>query len=89
MTEFNQRVSAITREVVERGEPISVTNRGKVVLRLVPEPTSVGDPLASLIAAGRAAPPRSDQFQPLPEVPISTTRPLGELLADERDDGRV
>ena len=89
MTEFNQKVSAITREVVERGEAISVTNRGRVVLRLVPELTGASDPVASLIAAGRATPPRSEQLQPLPEVPIPTSRPLEDLLADERDDERL
>ncbi|MFT4217469.1 MAG: type II toxin-antitoxin system Phd/YefM family antitoxin [Micropruina sp.] len=88
MTELNQRVSAVTREVVETGEAICVTNRGKVVLRLVPEPVGSSDPLAALVSAGRATPPRAGGSRLTRREPIPLSRPLDELLADERDDDR-
>ncbi len=43
MTEFNQRVSAITREVTETGEPVQITNRGTVVLHIAPGPAPVDE----------------------------------------------
>jgi prevent-host-death family protein len=58
LTELNQHTSAITREVIERGEPIAVTMRGRPVLRLVPEAAATDDPVAALVAAGKASPPR-------------------------------
>lgn len=88
MTELNQRVSAITREVVEGGEPISVTNRGKVVLRLVPERVDPTDPLGMLVAAGRATPPRSSRTPAVRRIPVPLSRPLDELLSEERDSDR-
>lgn len=89
MTELNQRISAITREVIDSGEPISVTNRGKVVMRLVPEPIGSGDPLAALVAAGRATPPRSPGTPPAWRGPVPLSRPIDELLAYERNDERL
>lgn len=38
MTEFNQRVSAVTREVMKLREPVRITNRARVVLRDIPQP---------------------------------------------------
>ena len=57
MTELNQRISAITREIAETGEPVRVTNRGRVVLRLVPVTGDALSPIESVIAAGLATPP--------------------------------
>lgn len=95
MTELNQRVSAITREVVERGEPVVVTNRGRPVLRLVPENVAPSDPLAALVAEGKARPPRIDPSSTSsgslnfrrPRVELS--KPLDEILAEERADEQV
>lgn len=88
MTELNQRVSAITREVVDSGEPICVTNRGRVVLRLVPEPTGSDDVLAALVAAGLASPSRAGRPHLTRREPVALSRTIDELLADERNDDR-
>ena len=60
MTEFNQRVSSITRRVIEGGTPVQVTRHGKPVLRLIPEVPDAGDPVESLLTLGLATPPVHD-----------------------------
>lgn len=64
MTELNQRISAITREIAETGEPVRVTNRGRVVLRLVPETGESLSPIESVISAGLATPPARARRDP-------------------------
>jgi antitoxin (DNA-binding transcriptional repressor) of toxin-antitoxin stability system len=90
MTELNQRISAVTREVIESGEPVQVTNRGRAVLRLVPEPTAVAvtaqERLQQLIDAGLATPARQPH-QPLPrKEPVRLSRSIEELLEEDRAD---
>ena len=59
MTEFNQRVSAVSRLVIESGETMKVTNRGRVVLRLVPDPqTKLREGQEILFAGGWDVPDR-------------------------------
>lgn len=89
MTEFNQRVSAVTREVVETGEPLRVTNRGRAVLRLVPEPVIADDPLAALIAEGLASPPRRKHRPARDRAPIELSHDLDELLAEVDGDVEI
>lgn len=89
MTELNQHISSITREVIERGEPVIVTKRGRPVLRLVPEVPASDDPLAALVAAGKASPPSSKSTQTVKRAPIALSRPLDELLAEERADAEL
>jgi prevent-host-death family protein len=86
MTELNQHISAITREVIERGEPVTVTKRGRPVLRLVPEVAATDDPLAALVAAGKASPPMSMSVETVRRAPVALSRPLDEALAEERAD---
>ncbi len=71
MTELNQRISAITREIAETGEPVRVTNRGKVVLRLIPEPVDGASPIEALIAAGLATAPTRERPRSRPRVELS------------------
>ena len=89
MTEFNQRVSSVTREVIERGETIRVTNRGRAVLRLVPEPVRSGDPLEELISAGVASAPRRRHRAIGRRSPVQLSRDLDELIAETRDDSSI
>ena len=93
MTELNQRISAVTREVIESGEPVQVTNRGKAVLRLVPEPMAPTQPvtarerLQQLIDAGMAARPASREARSVRRLqPLRFSRSVEELLEDERAD---
>ncbi|MGB4779175.1 type II toxin-antitoxin system Phd/YefM family antitoxin [Microbacterium sp.] len=87
MTELNQRVSAVTREVIESGETVRVTNRGRVVLRLVPEPGPTGSPLEALIASGAAVPPTRPHRRRggQPAVPLSDD--LDAIIAEVSGDG--
>jgi prevent-host-death family protein len=86
MTELNQRTSAITREVTESGETVLVTNHGKPVLRLVPERPASDDPVQRLIDAGLATPARTPRKRFLRRGRIETSRPVDELLAEDRAD---
>ncbi|NGN92484.1 type II toxin-antitoxin system Phd/YefM family antitoxin [Nocardioides sp. KC13] len=58
MTELNQRISAVTRAVIEDGESFRVTNGGRAVLRLVPEVQWLDNPVEALVNAGLATPPK-------------------------------
>ncbi|MFT4298281.1 MAG: type II toxin-antitoxin system Phd/YefM family antitoxin [Aeromicrobium sp.] len=89
LTQLNQRTSAITREIVESGEPVQVTNRGKVVLRMIPEVPPAQDRLAELIALGLARPAVAPgQWQPR-RKPATLSRPIDEILDEVRADHEV
>lgn len=89
MTELNQQVSAVTREVVETGEPVRVTNRGRVVLRLVPEPHGEQGPLGALVSSGLATPPRREHRRGTHRVPVSLSRPIDDLLDEVNRDAEI
>jgi prevent-host-death family protein len=89
MTEFNQRVSAVTREVIETGEAIVVTNRGRPVLRLVPEGVGARSRLEELIEAGLATPPRRRPTRWAGRQKVELSRPIDELLQEVRADTDV
>lgn len=89
MSELNQRVSAVTREVIETGEPIRVTNRGRAVLRLVPESATAGDPLQALVEAGLATPPRRRPRTIKPRTPPRLSQDIDDLIDDVRSDRDV
>ncbi|MGO1399140.1 MAG: type II toxin-antitoxin system Phd/YefM family antitoxin [Brevibacterium yomogidense] len=86
MTEFNQRVSAVAREAIEQGEVVRITNRGRVVLRLVPEPDSADSPIEALFAAGLAAPPRREHPRIEHRAPVSVSRSVDELIEETNSD---
>jgi prevent-host-death family protein len=86
--QLQQHASAVIRDV-QAGEVVEITQRGRVVARLVPPG---GSKLDALIAAGLA---RGDgrglveslrQHPPQPAVPGETT--LSEALRDLRSDER-
>jgi prevent-host-death family protein len=86
MTELNQRVSEVTRQVTQSGESVRVTNRGRAVLRIVPEPAVSEDPLASLISQGLASPPSRPRSRYGGRSPVKLSRDLDELIAEARAD---
>ena len=89
MTEFNQQVSAVTRRVIESGETIKVTNRGRVVLRLVPEPSVSDDPLEALVAIGMATAPTMPHRRLSGRRPVRLSADLGQLLEETRADAAL
>jgi prevent-host-death family protein len=84
--ELNQRTSQVI-ERVRRGEVVEVTERGRLVARLVPaEPAP--EPLERLVAEGRATPPTLTGPVPMPPVLGDPDVDVGAALAASRDDER-
>lgn len=69
--------------MVEGGETVEITNRGRAIARIVPIGT---DTLADLIAAGMIVPPTLGGPIPLPTVPATEGSEAGRLLSDLRDE---
>jgi prevent-host-death family protein len=83
--ELRQRASELLR-MVERGDTIEITDRGRPVALLAPIPG--GSPLEQLRRAGDIAPASGD-LDDLPEPLPSTAAKLpSEVLADLRHDER-
>lgn len=79
---LKQNASAVVKRVVA-GEPVTITDRGRPVARMVPLETSR---LEALIASGLARPP----LRPLSELPVPVRvqpgRPgASEALEDMRE----
>ena len=89
MTEFNQQVSAIAREVMENGEPVQVTTRGRAVLRLVPEPPESGDVLDRLTHAGLASAPTQVPMRIRHGKPVTLSAELDDLLSEVNRDANL
>lgn len=82
--ELRQRASELLR-LVEAGETIEITDRGRPVALLTPLPG--GSPLEQLRAAGEVE-PATDDLDSLPS-PLPTDGPLpSEVLARLRQDER-
>ena len=84
LRELNQNPSkAVAR--VRAGHSIIVTDRGKPILRMVPEASGERTLLQELVAQGRAEPP-SERGIPPAEPELAPTAPsLSELIVAERD----
>ncbi|MGH8899492.1 MAG: type II toxin-antitoxin system Phd/YefM family antitoxin [Egibacteraceae bacterium] len=84
--ELRQQASMYLR-LVERGETVQVTDRGRPVALLVPVPRS--DPLDELAATGRLDRARGDLLDLGPPLPPRPDAPLpSEALAAARHDER-
>ncbi|MGK2949904.1 MAG: type II toxin-antitoxin system Phd/YefM family antitoxin [Acidimicrobiales bacterium] len=82
--ELRQRASELLR-LVEAGETIEITDRGRPVALLTPLPG--GSPLEQLRAAGEVE-PATDDLDTLP-TPLAVDGPLpSEVLARLREDER-
>lgn len=85
--ELKQNASAVLA-LVEAGEVVDVTVRGRLVGRLVPVSAS-SDPLQRLIDEGLATPPsRSLADIGLPPGPVDPAATLSEALGRMRSDER-
>jgi prevent-host-death family protein len=82
---LKQNASAVVAEAAA-GEVVTITDRGRPVAQLVPLAI---DPLAGLVAAGRARPPRG-RLTDLGDPPKrrSGGKSLSSVLRQQRDDER-
>jgi prevent-host-death family protein len=80
--ELRQNLSRYLRRV-EAGETLDVLSRGRRVARLSPL-ADRKDPVARLVAEGRARPPRGDLRGLGPPLPARGGMSLSEALAEQR-----
>jgi prevent-host-death family protein len=82
---LQQHASAVVRAAAQ-GDVVEVTDRGRLVARLVP---ASADPLTALVEAGHARPAsRRIGELPAPLRAASSTAPLTALLEAARSDER-
>lgn len=90
VSELNQQTARVL-ERVKNGEPITITEYGRAIARLVPDAPLTGVPmLDALVAQGRAIPASSPG--PIPPTPPREDRDanlnLSELLVRDREEER-
>jgi prevent-host-death family protein len=88
VSELNQQTARVL-ERVKNGEPITITEYGRAIARLVPSAPSTGDPvLDALIAQGRVIPAANPG--PIPPTPPREERDgdvaLSEQLIRDREE---
>ncbi len=84
--ELRQNLS-VYLDRVKAGETLEVTEHGKPVARLAPNPPTRLSILDQMIADGRAAPAKGDR-KTLPPPPTIPGRPLSEILREMREEER-
>lgn len=82
--ELNQNTAGVLARV-KRGEEIDITERGRVIARLVPAQTH---PLADLITSGKLRPPTVHGPVPRPSGPVRIDNEAGDLVRKLRDEER-
>lgn len=83
--ELRQRASELLR-LVQQGETIEITDRGRPVAVLAPLPEA--GPLERLRASGDVEAAAGDLEDLPPPLPSRAARPPSEVLAELRDDER-
>jgi prevent-host-death family protein len=84
LRELNQNPSkAVAR--VRAGHSVIVTDRGKPILRMVPERSTPRTLLEDLVAQGRAEPPAERGMPPVEPELAPTTPSLSDLIIAERN----
>jgi prevent-host-death family protein len=84
LRELNQNPSkAVAR--VRAGHSLVVTDRGKPIIRMVPEPSRTGSLLQQLVEEGRAEPPVEDGMPELIADLAPEVESLSDLIIAERD----
>ena len=81
---LNQDTAGVLARV-ERGGPVEITNRGRVIARIVPVASR---PLSDLIASGVVLPPTIDGPMPMPTLAGPADADGGTLLSGLRDEER-
>jgi antitoxin (DNA-binding transcriptional repressor) of toxin-antitoxin stability system len=70
---------------VRAGHSVIVTDRGRPILRMVPEPSGERTLLQELVVHGLAEPPAERGMRPVEPELAPTTPSLSELIIAERD----
>jgi prevent-host-death family protein len=83
--ELRQHASRYLRDV-ERGQTIEITDRGRLVARLVPP--AQGGAVEQLIAAGRLRPASARASEEVPLEPAAGVPLPSETLGDDRANER-
>jgi prevent-host-death family protein len=81
---LNQETAKVLARV-KAGEEITLTERGKVIARIVPASPGLLD---DLVSSGRVTPAATRGPAPRPTVPAGEGPGAGDLLRDMRDDER-
>ncbi len=81
---LNQDTAGVLAKV-ERGEVVEITNRGRLIARIVPVAV---DSMAGLIAAGVVVPPTVTGPVPMPTVAAEPGSEAGHLVSQLRDQER-
>jgi len=90
VSELNQQTARVL-ERVKNGEPITVTEYGRAIARIVPNAPSTGDPLLdALIAQGRLIPAANPGLIPPtpPRTDSDSDLSLSEQLIRDREEER-
>lgn len=83
--ELNQNTAAVLARV-KHGEQIDITERGRVIARLIP---AQENPLSALLESGKLHPATANAAAaPRPVGPVRTDHEAGELLREMRDSER-
>lgn len=80
---LNQDTAGVM-SLVERGEVVEVTNRGRPIARIVP--VGVSSELADLVARGRVIPATRSGPIAMPPGEIDTTTDSTQILSELRED---
>ncbi|HEY7199736.1 MAG TPA: type II toxin-antitoxin system prevent-host-death family antitoxin [Candidatus Dormibacteraeota bacterium] len=86
MRELNQQTSRVI-ERVRLGEVVEITDRGRLVARLVPA-TAAPEPLERMVAEGQVIPPTFSGPPSMPPVIGDPGIDVGGMIAALRDEER-
>jgi prevent-host-death family protein len=81
---LNQDTAGVLSRV-EKGETIEITNRGRLIARIVPV---AADSMAELVASGLVLPPTITGRIPAPTIASEPSSEAGQLISTLRDEER-
>lgn len=82
--ELNQHTARVLARV-KRGEQVDITERGRVIAKIVP---AQSNPLSDMISSGKLRPATITGPAPRPGGPVKTDSEAGQLLRELRDSER-
>lgn len=85
LRELNQRSGRIVADVVSSGRPVTITDRGRPVVRLVPI-ESEETPYERLLREGFIQEATHEHTGPIPRFPLPEGMTLQQLLDEDREE---